>query len=59
MEEKSKQPFQILEKTGQLLPEDYLRLRQLARFKLQQFGPSQSIQATDLAHLTWLRLESS
>ena len=58
MEEKSKQPFRILEKTGQLLPEDYLRLRQLARFKLQQFGPSQSIQATDLAHLTWLRLES-
>jgi RNA polymerase sigma factor (TIGR02999 family) len=58
MEEKSKQPFQILEKTGQLLPEDYLRLRQLARFKLQQFGPSQSIQATDLAHLAWLRLES-
>ena len=58
MGEKPKQPFQILEKTGQLLPEDYLRLRQLARFKLQQFGPSQSIQATDLAHLAWLRLES-
>ena len=58
MGEKPKQPFQILEKNGQLLPEDYLRLRQLARFKLQQFGPSQSIQATDLAHLTWLRLES-
>ena len=58
MEKKSKQPFRILENTGQILPEDYLRLRQLARFKLQQFGPSQSIQATDLAHLTWLRLES-
>ena len=58
MEKKSKQPFRILENTGQMLPEDYLRLRQLARFKLQQFGPSQSIQATDLAHLTWLRLES-
>ena len=58
MGENPKQPFQILEKTGQLLPEDYLRLRQLARFKLQQFGPSQSIQATDLAHLAWLRLES-
>jgi len=58
MEKKPKQPFRILENTGQMLPEDYLRLRQLARFKLQQFGPSQSIQATDLAHLTWLRLES-
>jgi RNA polymerase sigma factor (TIGR02999 family) len=58
MRKKLKQPFQILEKTGQLLPEDYLRLRQLARFKLQQFGHSQSIQATDLAHLAWLRLES-
>ena len=58
MEENSKHPFQILENTGQLLPENYLRLRQLARFKLKQFAPSQSIQATDLAHLAWLRLES-
>ena len=57
MEEKSKQPFQILEKTGQLLPEDYLRLRQLARFKLQQFGPTNPSRHRS-AHLAWLRLEA-
>ena len=58
MRQKPKHSFQVLEKNGQLLPEDYLRLRQLARFKLQQSGHNQSIQATDLAHLAWLRLES-
>ena len=40
-----------------VLPEDYLRLRRMARAKLRQYAYHHSIQATDLVHLAWLKME--
>lgn len=39
------------------LPEDYFRLRQIARSHVQRFSSTGSIQATELVHMAWLRLK--
>ena len=40
-----------------VLPKDYLRLRMMARARLRQYAYHHSIQATDLVHLAWLKME--
>ena len=43
----------------QLLPLVYWELRKLARHKMAQERPGQTLQATALVHETWLRLNES
>lgn len=39
------------------LPQEYLRLRQIARSYVSKFSCTQSIQATELVHMAWMKLE--
>ena len=41
------------------LPQEYLRLRQIARSYVSKFSCTQSIQATELVHMAWMKLESA
>tara|TARA_A100001037_G_scaffold288518_1_gene299248 strand:- start:98 stop:679 length:582 start_codon:yes stop_codon:yes gene_type:complete len=39
------------------LPQEYLRLRQIARSYVSKFSCTESIQATELVHMAWMKLE--
>ena len=43
--------------TTQRMPEEYLRLRQIARSYVSRLSSTGSIQATELVHMAWLRVK--
>ena len=43
--------------TSHRVPEDYLRLRQIARGYVSRLSSTGSIQATELVHMAWLRVK--
>lgn len=61
-----KEYTQLADETGQhvseattsyRVPEDYLRLRQIARSYVSRLSSTGSIQATELVHMAWLRVK--
>jgi RNA polymerase sigma factor (TIGR02999 family) len=49
----------VLNSSGELLPQLYAELRKLAVHRLARERPGQTLQATALVHEAWLRLENS